>query len=257
MLHWKLNRAKSAVEQVKQAVEGLKHGDQEVRLVAQPVKPVIPEEATLMQILDEMISLMAGEHSNHHRMGQLYNHAVEKKLAEKEGYPDAPTFFQQKLADVSSASLRMYGSVAKNFSEPVAVQFGVTCLYLLLSYKEAAGLKVNHEEPGPTVIEVPGKDGAVTTKPFSACSVDEMRKALQLKRKPTSSKPVPAEDVALADQYRKALTGQFTQGSNVLVVVRNEKGSSVVDFKSVPLAQVATLILALMDHLPPGSEPRG
>ena len=91
------------------------------------------------------------------------------------------------------------------------------------------------------------------TQPFSKCTVEEMRKALQLKRKPTSSKPVPAEDVAQADVYREALKGQFPQGSHVQVLVRNEKGSSVVDFKSVPLAEVGTLILALMDHVPPGS----
>jgi len=42
----------------------------------------------------------------------------------------------------------------------------------------------------------------------------------------------------------------------VPVLVRNEKGSSVLDFKSVPVAEVGTLILALMDHVPPGSEPR-
>jgi hypothetical protein len=263
MLHFDFNRAKSAVEEVKQAIEGVKHVAQEVKHVAQEVNPVappvtfvIPEGATLEQVLGEMIALQGAESVNHHRMGQLYNHVVEKKLAEQAGYKDAATYFQQKLADQSTSSLRRYGAVAKNFSESVAVRFGVTCLYLLLSYKEAAGLKLNHEEPGGTVIEVPGKDGAVTQKPFSTCSVDEMRKALQLKRKPTSSKPVPAEDVALADQYREALKGQFPQGSNVQVLVRNEKGSSVLDIKSIPLAEVGTMILALMDHLPPGSELR-
>jgi len=36
----------------------------------------------------------------------------------------------------------------------------------------------------------------------------------------------------------------------------NEKGNSVLDFKSVPVAEVATLILALMDYLPAGGELR-
>jgi hypothetical protein len=91
---------------------------------------------------------------------------------------------------------------------------------------------------------------------FGVTCVDDMRKALRLKRKPTSSKPVPAEDVALADVYREVLKGQFPQASHVQLVVRNEKGTSVLDFKSVPLAEVGTLILALMDHLPPGSDLR-
>jgi hypothetical protein len=65
-----------------------------------------------------------------------------------------------------------------------------------------------------------------------------------------------AEDVALANQYRTALTGQFSQASDVQVLVRNEKGSSVLDIKSIPIAEVGTLFLALMDHVPPGSELR-
>jgi len=256
MLHFDFNRAKSAVEEVKQAIEG-------VTLVAQQVKPgsqqtpfVIPEDATLEQIRAEMIHLMAGENVNHYRMGQLYSYVVDNELAEKAGFKDAPTYFRQHLADVSTATLTTYRAVVKAFSEQVAVRFGVTCLYLLTIYREAANVKVNPEEPGLTLIEVPGKNGEVTKKPFSACSVDEMRKALRLKRKPASSKPVPAEDVALAEQYRAALQGQFPQGSNVQVQVRNEKGSSVLDFKSIPVARVGTLILALMDHVPPASELR-
>ena len=199
MLKFDFNRAKSAVEEVRQAIEAVKQAGQEMKPVAEQVKFVIPEGATLEQILDEMIGLQGAESANHHRMGQLYNYVVEKKLAEGAGHKDAPTFFRQKLVDVSPATLSRYGAVARNFSEPVAIRFGVTCLSLLLSYEEAADLKVNHEEPGPTVIEVPDPNGAVTPKLFSACSVEDMRKALKLKRKPTSSKPVPAEDVALAD----------------------------------------------------------
>jgi hypothetical protein len=256
MLHFDLTRAKSAVEEVKQAIEGVKLAAQEVKPLSQQALFVIPEGTTLEQIRGELLHLMAGENLNHYRMGQLYSYVVDKELAQKEGYKDAPTYFRQHLADLSPATLSTYRAVVKAFSEPVAVRFGVTCLYLLTIYKEAAGLKLNHEEPGPTLIEVPGKNGEVTKKPFSACSVDELRKALQLKRKPASSKPVPAEDVAQADQYRTALKGQFPQGSNVQVLVRNEKGNSVLDFKSIPVAEVGTLLLALMDHVPPGSELR-
>ena len=58
-------------------------------------------------------------------------------------------------------------------------------------------------------------------------------------------------------KYRTALKGQFTQGSNVQLQVRNEKGNSVLDFKSVPIEEVGTLILALMDHVPPSGGLRG
>ncbi len=84
---------------------------------------------------------------------------------------------------------------------------------------------MNNEELGGALIEVPAKNGEVTQKPFSACRVEEMRRALRLKRKPASSKPVPAEYVAQAEKYRAALKGQFSQGSDVNLKVRNEKGT--------------------------------
>jgi len=255
MLHFDFNRAKSAVQEVKQAIEGIKPV-LELKPVSQQAQYVIPEGATLEQIRGELLRLMAEENSNHYRMGQLYSYVVENELAEKAGFKDAPTYFRQHLADLSPATLNAYRAVVKAFSEQVAVRFGTTCLYLLTIYEEAAGLKVNPEEPGPTLIDVPGENGEVTKKPFSACTVEEMRGALRLKRKPTSSKPVPAEDVALANKYRAALTGQFSQGSDVELKVRNEKGNSVLDIKSVPMAEVGTLLLALMDHVPPGSQLR-
>ena len=61
----------------------------------------------------------------------------------------------------------------------------------LLTYEKAADLEADREEPGNTVIEVPGDNGQVAAKPFSQCSVEELRKAIQLKRKPGSSKPLP------------------------------------------------------------------
>lgn len=245
-----------AAEHVLAAVQDALPAVQNVLPVVAGVRLVIPEGATLEQILKEMLGLMAAENVNLHRMGQLYNYVVEKQLAQQAGFTDAPTYFRKKLANLSPATLNTYGAVAKSFTEEVTVQFGVTCLYLLLIYKEAAAVKVNHDEPGGTVIEVPGKDGQVTAKLFSACSVVDMRKALQLKRKPASSKPVPAEDVAQAEQYRKALEGQFPTGSDVKVAVRNEKGNTVYDFKSVPKGHVGTMILSLMDHVPEGGEPQ-
>jgi hypothetical protein len=255
MFHFDFNKAKSAVEEVKQAIDGIKPV-LEMKPVSQQVPYVIPEGTTLEQIRGEMLRLMAEENVNHYRLGQLYSYVVDNELAEKANYKDAPAYFRQHMTDLSTATLITYRAVVKSFSEQVAVRFGVTCLYLLTIYREAANVKVNPEEPGPTLIEVPDNKGAVTKKPFSACSVDDMRRAIRLKRKPASSKPVPAEDVALADKYRTALKGQFTQGSDVQLKVRNAKGNSVLDIKNIPIAEVATLILTLMDHLPPGSELR-
>ncbi len=97
--------------------------------------------------------------------------------------------------------------------------------------------------------EVPQEDGQVQPKTFGACSSEEVRKALQRKRKPSSSKPLPPEAVALADQYREAVTGRFPKGVLVKVAVRNQKGKAVLDFKGIPVEQVATLIQALTGPL--------
>jgi hypothetical protein len=250
-----LNRAKSAMEEVKQALEGIQPV-LELKPVSQQALYVIPAGTTLDQINSEMRRLMSEENVNHYRLGLLYDYTVENELAEKAGFKDAPAYFRKHLADLSPATLATYRSVAKAFTEQVAVRFSVISLYLLLTYKEITGLKFNHEEPGPTLIEVLGKNGEVTKKPFSECSVEEMRKALQLKRKPTSSKPVPAEDVAQAEKYRAALKGQFSQGSDVKLKVHNLKGTSVLDIQNIPMTEVGTMLEALRDHVPPSSEPQ-
>ncbi|WP_225409761.1 hypothetical protein [Stigmatella hybrida] len=211
----------------------------------------IPEGTTLEQLRGELLELMAQENSNHHRMGQIYNHIVEKRLAEKAGHKDAREYFSKHLADLSQTSLTLYGAVARTFSERVARRFGVTCLYLLLSYKEAADVEVNPEEPGPTPIEVPDENAQVTVQPFSACSVEQMRRAVQRKRRPASSKPLPPEKVELAEQYSEAVALRFPSGKGALVkvTVRNQKGKAVLDFKGVPVEQVSLLAEALTGEL--------
>jgi hypothetical protein len=51
--------------------------------------------------------------------------------------------------------------------------------------------------------------------------------------------------VALAEQYREAVTSRFTKGVSVKVLVRNQKGKAVLDFKGIPVEQVIQLVEAL------------
>jgi hypothetical protein len=220
------------------------------------VARAIQEGSTLEQLGAELLQLMAQGNSNYHRMGQIYNHIVEKRLAEKAGYKDAREYFSKHLADLSQTSLTLYGAVARAFSEQVARRFGVTCLYLLLSYQEATDVVVNPEEPGNTPIEVPDENGQVAVQPFSGCTVEQMRRAVQRKRKPASSKPLPPEKVELAEQYTEAVALRFPAGKGALVkvTVRNQKGRAVLDFKGVPVEQVGLLAEALTGELPPVNE---
>ena len=213
---------------------------------APPVQWTLPPDMTLEQARTTILGLLAEENVNHHRLGVVYNYVVDKRLAELAGYKDAKDWAKKNLVDVSQATLTTYGAVADKFTEEIASRFGVTCLSLLLTYKEAAGVKVDHNEPGPTLIDVPDSKGVVKAKAFSACTVEEMRKALLAKRKPTSSKPVPAEDVALADQITKAAMSAFQKGDPVRIQVRNYQGETVLDFKGIPLAKWRKLVEALM-----------
>jgi hypothetical protein len=225
-----------------------------VRTIAQSLsaRPAIPEDAPLDTLGSELLELHAHESANHHRMGELYNHIVDRKLAEKAGYKDAKEYFSKKLADLSQSALSRYGAVARVFSEPVARRFGVTCLHLLLNYKEAVDLKVNPEEPGNTPIEVPDEKGVVSTLPFSQCSVEQLRRAIQRKRKPASTKPLPPEKVVLGEQYSEAVALRFPKGKGAVVKValRNQKGHAVLDFKGIPVEQVLRLAEALTSELP-------
>ena len=101
---------------------------------------------------------------------------------------------------------------------------------------------------------MPDDKGQVTARPFGECSVEQMRRALQRKRRPASSKPLPQEVEVLADQYREAVTSRLPRGTRVKVVLRNEKGKAVLDFKGIPVEQVSQLAQALTGELPPVRE---
>ena len=204
---------------------------------------------TLEDVRVAFLALMQGENTNHHHMGQLYNYVVDTQLAELAHYKSALDFFILQVKDLSRATLASYGVVARNFTEGVAIQFGVTRLSLLVTYKEAANIPLNRDEPGGMMIDVPGDNNVVVSKPFSDCSVQDLRKALQLKRRPTSSTPLPATALALVDQYRKTVTSHFPAHAPVRVSVRNVSGKAIISF-DVPLEQVDTLTEALINGLP-------
>jgi hypothetical protein len=202
---------------------------------------------TLEQVRQHMLVLISQENYNHHRIGLLYNHVVENKLAEANGYKNAPVYFAENVKVLSRAALAMYGAVAKAFNATACTKYGVSALSLLSTYEEAAGITSDPNEPGPTPIEVPNKQGVVQSKPFSACTVEDLRKALQLKRSPTSSKPLSDGEMAQVQVYREAVSSRFPSTSPVRVSVRNRKGQALVTFQDVPLADVDTLTEALMD----------
>jgi hypothetical protein len=210
----------------------------------------IPEAMTLTEVHDEFCRLLQDENTNHHRMGLLYNHVVKKRLAQKAKYKNALDYFSQTIKQVSRSTLLTYSAVAKAFSAEVTGQFGMACLSLLLTYKAVARIEVNSDNPGDTSIDVPDKDGLVTSKPFKECTAEELRLAIQRKRKPESGQPLPPDVLALVEQYHDAVTDRFAEDVPAQVTARDHKGMALITFKDIPLTDLDGLVEILMDSQP-------
>ncbi len=219
-------------------------------------KVVVHDGMTLEQVFGAMRQLMAAVTLNHHLMGQLYNHVVRKKLAEKAGFKDAHSWFSKYLVELSQATLTQYGAVAAAFSEEATQLCGVSRLHLLLAYMKAANLVVSREAPGEALIEVPGDNGEVATKRFAVCTAEELRRAIQHKRHPNASLPVPPEVETLGERYQEAVTSLLPAGVRVTVQARNHKGTVVLDFKGIPVGQEHQLAAVLMGQVPAVREVR-
>ncbi|MDY7225866.1 hypothetical protein [Hyalangium rubrum] len=205
---------------------------------------------TLEEVRVTVRQLLAQENINQHRIGELYNYVVANNLAEGAGYSDALEYFAKNIAELSRATLVRYGSVAREFSAETCARYGTTNLSVLLTYEEVSKLKVDKRDPGQSPIQVPDKDGRVQTKAFALCSVDELRKALQRLRKPTSSAPIPPEEEANVQRYRDALSHHFGKQTRVAVVARNHKGTVLLSLKDIPLDQMEKLAEAVLAGLP-------
>jgi hypothetical protein len=207
---------------------------------------------SLKQVRAAMLQLQV-RHNPHngYRMGQLYNHVVDTKLAQKAKYRGALDYFHQHVRAVPRSTLVLYGVVARHFSETVCTRFGITCLGLLLTYEEAAGIQSDHDAPGGTLIQVPGGDGAVTRKRFGECSVGDMRGALQRLRKASSGRPVSTANLSHAGRHEQSVNAAPPRGSEVQVQASDQPAEVVIHFKNFPPAQVQKLAEALVGQLQP------
>ncbi|HYI03226.1 hypothetical protein [Hyalangium sp.] len=206
------------------------------------------------QVLDTMRLLAAEETRNQILMGLLYNYLLDSQLLKGSQYKNPLDFICGHIQEISRSALLIYSAVARAFTQKVCSQYGVYRLRSLLTYKGAAGIELNYEEPGGTVILVPDEKGEVKPKPFSSCTVDDMRAALLHLRQSTPSTSIPAEQRKLVDQFREAVIRRFPQGSPVRVQLRQHKGMVVVDFRAIPVLQVEKLTEALLDLLYPVRE---
>jgi hypothetical protein len=210
---------------------------------------VSTNEFTLEEIVERILKLVEQGNAGAYQLGWFYNYVVDRELAQKGGYEDAKDFFAQKVKVLSQATLSTYGAIARAFTATVCVKYGVTRLYSLLTYEKLANIEADGDEPGPTPILVPQKDGTVKEKPFAECTAEELKLALKHKRSPP--KPLPEEATARLESYRDALERHFTRQSRVRVSARVERGKVFITLRDIPEAQMGTLIKALRDSLKP------
>ncbi|WP_224364797.1 hypothetical protein [Hyalangium versicolor] len=203
---------------------------------------------TKEQAVDTLRQLAKDETRNHLLMGLLFNYVADSKLLEGTPYKNPVDYLCSHVQEVSRSALLDYSAVARVFTEPVALRYGITRLRLLLTYKDATKLEFNPEEPGPAVIQVPDKQGQVTVKSFADCGVEDLRMALKHLRDSTPGTPFPSEDRAVVDGYREAILRAVPKGSPVRVLLDRHKEESVIEIRTLPLTQVDKLIEALLSQ---------
>lgn len=207
-------------------------------------------ELTLEQVRDSILSYLEQGNAGHYGIGLLYNHTVDNKLAEKNGYDSAQQFFSQHIKTLSQATLSRYGAVAREFTEEACKKYGVMNLTTLRTYVTAADIQPTSGDPGATLIDVPQEDGRVVQKPFADCTMEDLKLAVKSKRKPSRA-TMPATDVARVDYMRESFSRHFMKGARVQFKTNVKGGKTFLTIQGVPLEEVERLMEALMDGLMP------
>jgi hypothetical protein len=209
------------------------------------VSPVI----TLDQAREALLELAAQQHTNHFRIGQIYNYVVREKLAEKHAKKSAQEYFSEHVKTLSQAVLSTCGAVAQAFTEAACTRHGVYNLHALLAYAKACNFKPSADEPGPTPIPVPQESGTVVEKPFSECSVEELKLALKHKRAQAPAQP-PPEDMVRIQALRDSIARLFSEeSSRTRLNSRVYLGTTYVTVQDVPVKELERLAEALMEGL--------
>jgi hypothetical protein len=218
---------------------------------AEKQNSTIDPTLTLEQVKSRIHELFAQGAAHDHQIGQLYNHVVDNKLAEKSGYKSARDYFSQHVRVLSQSTLSLYGAVAQAFTGQDCARYGTTNLGVLLTYMEAASRWMPEEGPGQVPIDIPQEDGTVLTRPFAECSVAELKLAVKHKRQPTSGTPLPVADGTRVENLRHMLAQRFARSYRVKVQARVTRGRTFVSVMNVPLEELDTLTEVLMDGMAP------
>jgi hypothetical protein len=207
-------------------------------------------ELTLEQARASIASSLEQGNAGQYTIGRIYNHIVNRNLAKKNGYESTEAFFNRHFKALSQAMLTRYGTVAKKFSEEACRKYGVTNLIALRNYAKTANIQIASDDPGPTPIDVPQEGGGIEQKPFSECSVVDLKLASKRKRAP-SLETMPAEEEARVEFMRKSIDHHFGEKARVQIKASVQDGETFLTIQGVPFKQVDRLMEALLDGFMP------
>ena len=205
------------------------------------------DDLTLDELRDIMKEMTRQSSTNQYQLGAMYNHIVNRKLAELAGYKDAATYLNQHVKALSRSTLITYGMVARSFVPDICAQYGMYHLRALLRYLDATSMTAP-ADPGPMVIDVPQDDDTVVKKSFAECSVDEVERAARAKRA-TPTVRVPVADQARLLFLADSIHNQFEGVAEVRFTSRNKEGKTLISLQDVPMTELARLTLALQEGM--------
>lgn len=207
-------------------------------------------ELTLEQARASIASYLEQGNAGQYNIGRIYNYLVKRNLATKNGYESTEAFFNQHFKALSQSMLTRYGTVARKFTEEACGKYGVTNLLALRNYAATANIQIASGDPGPTLIDVPQEGGGIERKPFSKCSVEELKLASKQKRAPSRA-TVPADEETHVERMRKSIDHHFGEDSQVKIKASVQDGETLLTIQGVPFKQVDRLMEALKDGFMP------
>ena len=173
----------------------------------------IPYSMTLEQCYESILQCLMLGVGGHYRIGLLYNHIVANRLAVNRGYPTTRAYFRKHVRVLSQSTLTRYGAVSHSFDLAVAEKYGMAALGSLLEYVRLAHVwHFDRKEPGTIPIEMPRRGGLMLTKPFSDCTLEDLRDAIQTRRAWPGHGPLEPEEKPV-EGYLQTLKRHVTENA--------------------------------------------
>lgn len=168
-------------------------------------------------------------------------------------YKNAADYLCGNIPGLTHTDLRWYASTSKGFSLGVRIHYGLKKLRALRDYARAARITMTSPDPGATVVQVPQPDGTTVDKLFWSCGLEEVQRAVRMKRKPSPKTRAPVSDKVRVLFLAESLARHFQEVAPVRMDARQENGKTLVTVRDVPVAEMDRLIKSLragMDEQP-------